>query len=145
MWELLEHKYIKGLWDHTKGDNLPFESFKISKWVRTFWTEDTIPYASNPWKSPLFQALTSGLGIRSCSLIQKIGGFPSGSEGKKSAFNAGSLSLIPGSGRSAGEGKDYSLQCSCLENPMDRRAWWATVHAVTKELDTTEQLTLLLT
>ena len=40
--------------------------------------------------------------------------------------------MIPGSGRSPGEGKSYALQYSCLENPMDRGAWWATVHRVTK-------------
>ena len=46
--------------------------------------------------------------------------------------NAGDLGLIPGSGRSPGEGNGNSLQYSCLENPMDQRAWWATVHGVTK-------------
>ena len=42
------------------------------------------------------------------------------------------LGSIPGSGRSPGEGHGSPLQYSCLENPMDRRAWWATVHGVTK-------------
>ena len=51
---------------------------------------------------------------------------------KESACNAGDLGLIPGSGRSSGEGNGGSLQYSCLENPMDRGAWWATVHGVTK-------------
>ena len=46
--------------------------------------------------------------------------------------NAGDLSLIPGSGRSPGEGKGNPLQYSCLENPMDRGAWRATVHGVPK-------------
>ena len=55
-------------------------------------------------------------------------GFPGNSDGKETACNAGALGLIPGSGRSPGEGNDYPLQCSCLENPMDRGAWWATVH-----------------
>ena len=49
-----------------------------------------------------------------------------------SACNAGDLGLIPGSGRSPGEGNGNPLQCSCLENPMDREAWWAAVHGVTK-------------
>ena len=40
---------------------------------------------------------------------------------------------IPGSGRSPGEGNGYTLQCSCLGNPMDREAWQATVHGVAKE------------
>ena len=51
--------------------------------------------------------------------------------------SAGDVSLIPGSGISPGEGNGNPLQYSCLENPMDRRAWGATVHGVTKELDTT--------
>ena len=46
--------------------------------------------------------------------------------------------LIPGWGKSPGEENSYSLQYSCLGNPMDRGAWWAMVHRVTKELDTTE-------
>ena len=70
-------------------------------------------------------------------------GFPGGSDGKESACSAGDLGSIPGSGRSPGEGNDYPLQYSCLENPMDRGAWWATVHGVT-ESDMTEQLTLSL-
>ena len=53
--------------------------------------------------------------------------FPRGSDGKVSACNVGDLDLIPGLGRSFGEGHDNPLQYSCLENPMDRRAWWATV------------------
>ena len=51
--------------------------------------------------------------------------------------NAGDASLIPRLGRSPGEGNDNPLQYSCLENPMDRGAWWVTVHGVTKELDMT--------
>ena len=59
-------------------------------------------------------------------------GFPDGSDGKKSACNAEELDLIPGSGRSPTERNGYPLQCSCLENFMDREAWWATVHGVTE-------------
>ena len=58
--------------------------------------------------------------------------FPGGLEGKASAFNAGDLGSIPGWGRSPGEGNGNPLQYSCLENPMDGEAWWATVHGVTK-------------
>ena len=59
-------------------------------------------------------------------------GFPGGAEVKASACNAGDLGLIPGSGRSPGEGNGNPLQYSCLENPMDGGAWWATVHRVAK-------------
>ena len=51
---------------------------------------------------------------------------------KKSACNARDQGLIPESGRSLEEGKGNPLQYSCLENPMDGRTWWATVHGVTK-------------
>ena len=57
-----------------------------------------------------------------------------GSDGKESAYNAEGPGSIPGSGRSPGEGSDYPLQYSCLENPMDRGAWQARVYWVT-ELD----------
>ena len=69
-------------------------------------------------------------------------GFPAGSDLKESARNIRNPGLIPGSGRSPGEGKGNLLHYSCLENPMDRGAWQATVHGVAKESDITEQLTL---
>ena len=50
-------------------------------------------------------------------------GFPGGSDGKESAYNVGDLGLIPGSGKSPGEGNGNPLQYACLENPMDRGAW----------------------
>ena len=58
--------------------------------------------------------------------------YPGGSEVKASACNVGDLGSIPGLGRSSGEGNGNPLQYSCLENPMDGGAWWATVHGVTK-------------
>ena len=58
--------------------------------------------------------------------------FPGGSDGKASAYNAGDLGSIPGLGRSPGEENGNPFQCSCLENPMDRGAWWATIHGVAK-------------
>ena len=63
--------------------------------------------------------------------------FPGGSDSKESAFNAEDLGSTPGLGRSPGEGNGYPLQYSCLENPVDGRAWWVIVHGVA-ELDTTE-------
>ena len=59
-------------------------------------------------------------------------GFPGGSDGKESTCNAGDLGSIPGLGRSPGGGHGNPFQYSCLENPMDRAAWRATVHGVVK-------------
>ena len=56
------------------------------------------------------------------------------SDSKESACNAGKLGSIPGSGRSPGEANGYPLQYSCVKNPMDRGAWWATVHGAAKSL-----------
>ena len=58
--------------------------------------------------------------------------FPGGSVGKESACNAGDPGLFPESGRSPGEENGNPLQYSCLENPMGRGAWWATVHGVAR-------------
>ena len=65
--------------------------------------------------------------------------FPGGSVVKNPPANAGDLGSIPGSGRSPGEGNVNPFRYYCLENPMNRGAWQATVHGVTKESDTTER------
>ena len=62
------------------------------------------------------------------------GDFPGGSVVKNQPADAGDLGSVRGSGRSPGEGNGYLLQCSCLGNPTDRGAWWATVHGA-KESD----------
>ena len=72
-------------------------------------------------------------------------GFPGGSEVKVSASNAGDLGSIPGSGISPGEGNGNPLQYSCLENPMDGGAWWATVHGVAKSRTRLSNFTSLFT
>ena len=54
------------------------------------------------------------------------------SDGKESVCSVGDLGLIPGSGRSPGEGNGHPLQYSCLENSMDRGTWWVMVHGVSK-------------
>ena len=70
-------------------------------------------------------------------------GLPGGSDSKESACNAGDLGSIPGLGRSPGGGCGKPLQYYCLDNPMHRGAWWATVHGVTKtRLSTTHSLVL---
>ena len=68
--------------------------------------------------------------------------FPGGLDSKASAYNAGDLGSIPGSGRSLGEGNGNPLQYSYLENSIDRGAWWASVHGVAKESDTMKQMNM---
>ena len=62
---------------------------------------------------------------------------------KAFAYNAGDPGLIPGSGRSPGEGNGNPLQYSCLENPMDGGAWWAAVHEVAKSWTRLSNFTFL--
>ena len=68
-------------------------------------------------------------------IITWVKGFPGGARGKDppaSAGNVRDLGSVPGSGRAPGEGNSNPLQCSCLENSLDRGAWWARVHGVAK-------------
>ena len=67
-----------------------------------------------------------------CCIVLLLLGFPGGSDGKEYACQAGDLGSVPGLGRSPGEENGNPLQYSCLENSMDRGAWWATVHEVAK-------------
>ena len=64
--------------------------------------------------------------------MEKEWGFPGDSDGKESACNVGHLGLIPGWGRSSGEGNGHLLQYSRLENPIDRGAWWAIVRGMAR-------------
>ena len=63
-------------------------------------------------------------------------GVPRWLSGEEPTCNVGDMDLIPGSGRSSGEGNGNPFQYSCVETSMDRGAWWATVQGVTKESDT---------
>ena len=82
---------------------------------------EAVPLSAIQQSSHLFQMT----GVR-------IEQFTGGSDGKKSACSAGDSDLIPGSGRSPGEGNGNPVQYSCLENSMDRGLWQATVHGVTR-------------
>ena len=85
--------------------------------VSTLYSRD--PRASAPGKKASPDQHMSSWGY----VFLLYAGFPGSSNGKESACNAGDLSLIPGLGKSPGEGNDYSLQYSCLGNPIDRGAW----------------------
>ena len=65
-------------------------------------------------------------------MLERVWGFPGGSVVKNPPASAGDLSLIPGLGRSLGEGSGSPLQYSCLENPMDRGALWTAVLEVVR-------------
>ena len=89
--------------------------------------------------SQLFVSGSQSIGASASELVPPLSiflifwrSFPGGSDSKESACNAGDLGLIPGLGRSPGEKNGYPLQYFCLENPMDRGAWQATVYGVTK-------------
>ena len=87
----------------------------------------------SPASSPFFiqPGFLSSLEIFDVSTwILVFKGFPGGAEVKVSICNVGDLGSIPASGRSPGEGNCNPLQYSCLENPMDGGAWWATRHYI---------------
>ena len=91
------------------------KSFQLNHWCVTFgWLNTSFALLVIKWIPTLF------------------GGFPHSLVGKESACNIGDPGLNPGSGRSPGEGNGNPLQYSCLENPMDRGAWQATVHRVAR-------------
>ena len=97
-------------------------------------TANSVPSAFHlPKKLFLFSPVFIFVGFCLYFSIPKlVQGLPCSSDGKESACNAGDPGLIPGSARSSGEGNGTPLQYSCLENPMDREPWRATVHGVSK-------------
>ena len=86
-------------------------------------------FLASEQKKPLRVQLWAKMCQQYTDTYQRVG-FPGGSEDKASTCNAGDPGLIPGLGRSPGEGNGNPLQYSCLENPVDRGAWQATVHGV---------------
>ena len=105
-------------------------------------TDAVLWYCSSigPVSSTLFTSLRTMLTrcLQYWFLLVEMKGFPGGSVIKNLPASVGDNSSIPGSERSPGERNANPLQYSCLENPMDRGAWGATVHEAGKELDTTE-------
>ena len=116
---------------------LQHQSFQ---WIfRTDFLKDGIVWSPcNPGDSqeysptPQFRSINSTVLSFLYIILNYILGLPGGSNGKESACYAGDLGSIPWSSRSPGEGKGYSLQCSCLENSVFIGAWWATVHGIPK-------------
>ena len=126
------------------GDGIAVELFQILKedavkalhstyqqiWKTQQWPQD--------WKRSVFIPIPKKGNAKECSNYRKIAlishasNFPGGSDGKASVYNAGDPGSSPGLGRSPREGNGNPLQYYCLENPMDRGAWYATVYAVAK-------------
>ena len=100
-----------------------------------FWTS-SLQTADRGASQPLnmIQSLTVNL------FLYISQGFQGDSVVKNSSANAEDTGSVPGSGRSPGGGHGSPLQYSCLENPMDRGAWWTTVYRVAQEVDMTQQL-----
>ena len=110
--------------------SLKASSFQLSAF---FIVQHSHPYLTNGKTRALTRQNFVGKVI--CllfNMLSRFVNFPGGSDGKASAYNAGDPGSSPGSGRSSGEGNGNPLQYSCLENPMDRGSWRATVHRVTK-------------
>ena len=113
-----------------------YYSFSISisneyPWLISFRIDWFDPLAVQGTLKSLLQYHSSKLSVLQCSVFF-MAHLLHGSDGKEFACNAGDLVSIPGLGRSPGEGNGYPLQYSCLKNSMNRGAWQATVHGVTK-------------
>ena len=108
-------------------------------WVQFLGWEDllqkdmaTLP-SITAWRIPMDRRAWQSTGSQRVGQDwSNLEGFPAGSDSKEAACNAEHSGLIPGLGRSPGERNGNLLQYPCLENSMDREAWWATVHGVTK-------------
>ena len=97
-----------------------------------FWGYSQILF-KDAWHKRFLSLKYSSLSwVENLALIHLILGLPRGLDSKEPACNAGDPGSIPGSGRSPGEWNGNPLQYSCLENFMDKGAWWATVHGVAK-------------
>ena len=123
---ILPKVWMNGSWCHTSRIQILAKNDSLVNWNK-------LPHffhlLNGDKRSSYFTGCFCGLGELHWTLKHC---FPGGSEVKVSACNVGDLGSIPGSGRSPGEGNGNPLQYSCLENPIDGGAWWATVHGVAK-------------
>ena len=143
-------------WLSRKAQTVKRLSTMRETWVRSLGREDPlekemaihsrtvawkIPRTEEPGRLQSMRAQRVGHDwVTSLSFPYTVGaGFPGGSVDKESACNAGNAGSMPGSGRSPGGGHSNPLQYSCLENPMDRGALWATVHSVSRNQAQTEE------
>ena len=105
-------------------------------WVREAWHAVPVPQDREAWHAEGHGVTNSRIQLSNWTtilMVLNIGvGFPGGSDGKEPACSSGDPDSIPGLGRSPGKGNGNPLQYSCLENPMDKGAWQATVHGVAK-------------
>ena len=92
------------------------------------------------YRAPITKAYWDPSSNNNYYVPDTILGFPNGSVVKNLPANARDMGSVLRLGRSPGEGNGNPIQDSCLGNPVDRGAWWATVHGVAKESDTTQQL-----
>ena len=109
----------------------PESTSRISVFARCCWVTNCVTFQDVIWR------------LHKDSVSSSARDFPGGSEGKAPAHNARDLGSIPGSESSPGEGNGNPLQYPCLENPMDGRTWWATVHGVAKSRTRLSELTSL--
>ena len=123
------------------------DSRPLSQWCHPAISSFVVPFSSCPQSLPVSESFpmsqlfawggqSTGVSALASFLPKKSQGWyiglPSSSDGKESACNTEDPGLIPGLERCSGEGNSNPLQYSCLENPMDRGAWQATVHGVAK-------------
>ena len=102
--------------------------------------QGSLSQTTGPAKESIFERLFQNVHPHSGSIQINLShcscwGLLGGSDSEEATCNAGAPGLIPELGRSPGEGNGYPLQYSCLDNPMDRGAWWATVHCFTVRHD----------
>ena len=117
-----------------------YADFSHEMWDQYSLIKTACNYFRNTWKGQAkmgkdmlsFRPTLHPSTINTQGCCLKYNNHHNGSDGKESAYSVGGLGLIPGLRRPPGGGHSNPLQYSCLENPMDRAAWWATDRRVTK-------------